>query len=97
MPTGHYWPVAAEQDFAGQFAVTLADVVGLGNHSDWRRRIGCCGPSGSYGRNRVCGCGDEIGTERSDCIFPKAVYLDPSRLLTAPPDTGTDTAANGGT
>src|SRR4051812_35037431 len=47
VPQGHYWLVAAGQDFAGQFAVPLADLVGVGYHPDDRRLIGCCGPSGT--------------------------------------------------
>jgi hypothetical protein len=86
VPPGRYWPVPAGQDFAGSFAVALADLVGVGYHPDTQRLIGCCGPSGAGGRNRVCECGYEIGTERSDCIWPQAVYLDPSQVLAMDPD-----------
>lgn len=73
VPVGRYWRVPAGEDFAGAFAVALADLVGVGYHSDARRLIGCCGLSGSEGHNRLCGCGYEVGTERSDCIWPQAV------------------------
>jgi hypothetical protein len=86
VPEGHYWPVATGQDFAGHFAVALADLVGVGYHADPRRMIGCCGPSGIAGPNRVCACGQEVGTERSDCIWPQAVYLDPSQVRAMTPD-----------
>jgi hypothetical protein len=86
LPEGHFWLVGEGHDFAGQFAVPLADVIGVRYHTDRNRLIGCCGPSGSEGPNRVCGCGCEIGTERSDCIWPHAVYLDPVRVLAVSPD-----------
>ena len=93
IPEGHYWLVAAGQDFAGQFAVPLADLVGVGYHADRRRLIGCCGPSGIDGPNRVCGCGREVGTERSDCIWPQAVYLDPSLVRAVASDAEPGAAA----
>ena len=89
VPAGSYWLVDAGQDFAGQFAVALADLVGVGYHHDSRRLIGCCGPSGSDGPNRICGCGHEVGTERSDCIWPTAVYLGPTRVVAVAPDAYT--------
>ncbi len=95
VPEGHYWPVATGQDFAGQFAVPLADLVGVGYHPDRRRLIGCCGPSGTDGPNRVCGCGREVGTELSDCMWPQAVYLDPSQVLVVPPNAEPGAAAGG--
>jgi len=91
VPQGSYWPVAAGHDFAGQFAVAFGDLVGVGYHPDRQRLVGCCGPSGSDGRNRVCGCGYEIGTERSDCIWPQACYLDPPQVLAVAPDAAPGT------
>jgi hypothetical protein len=96
VPPGHYWPVPEGGEFAGQFAVSLTDQVGIGYHADTRRLMGCCGPNGLQGRNRVCGCGYEVGTERSDCIWPYAVYLDPSRVLSVAPDAEPGAAAAGG-
>lgn len=89
VPTGHYWPVPEGQDFAGHFAVDLADLVGVGYHPDSRRLIGCCGPSGADGPNRICGFGHEVGTERSDRLWPRAVYLDPSLVVAVDPDSYT--------
>ena len=86
VPNGLYWPVGTGQDFEGQFAVSLTDVSCTGYHLDLRRLLGCCGPSGTSGRNRVCNCGGEVGTERSDCIWPHAVYLDPSQILAVVPE-----------
>lgn len=32
-----------------------------------RRLVGCCGPNGLSGANRICFCGAEIGTQSEDC------------------------------
>lgn len=66
----------------------LTDVVGY--HADTERLLGCCGPSGNAGPNRVCQCGREVGTERSDCIWPSAVYLDPNKVEGVAPQTESD-------
>jgi hypothetical protein len=84
VPEGHYWLVSAEQDFAGQIAVPLASIVEPHYHSERERLSGCCGPSGTGGMNRVCACGQEIGTERSDCIWPYAVYLHTAQIVIEP-------------
>lgn len=78
--TGHFWQVAPAREFAGQFAVNVNDVRELEYHPDLTRHNGCCGPSGRAGRNRICACGNEVGTEQSDCSFPHAVYLEPDRV-----------------
>ena len=89
VPAGRYWPVSAGHlpstssegvvvDFTGHFAVRSEDLICVGDHPDLRRWIGCCGPSGTNGPNRVCSCGQAVGTERSDCMWPAAVYLDPT-------------------
>ena len=96
VPAGAYWPVTAGHlpsyhvplgasesvavDFTGCYAVRPDALVGVGNHPDGRRWIGCCGPSGTDGPNRVCGCGRTVGTERSGCMWPVAVYLDPAAV-----------------
>ncbi len=96
VPEGRYWPVAADHlpssfdgrpvDFAGCFAVRTDSLVGVGNHPERGRWVGCCGPSGAHGPNRVCACGHAVGTERSDCMWPVAVYLDPQAVRTVEPD-----------
>jgi len=98
VPAGRYWLVPEGQDFAGAFAVGRADLVSVGYHSDARRLSGYCGPSGAGGRNRLCGCGCgyEVGTERSDCNWPQAVYLDPLQVLAVAPDAEPDAAAADG-
>ena len=96
VPVGSFWPVAlipvgpfqpmpGTEDFLGQFAVALVDLIGVGYHPDQARLIGCCGPSGTDGPNRICACGREIGTERSDCLASQAVFLDPVRVQAVEP------------
>lgn len=87
LPAGHFWKVAAGEEFVDEFAVPLDGLIGVGYHPDRQRLIGCCGPSGTHGRNRVCVCGREVGTERSDCIWPHAVYLDASEVLVVSQDS----------
>ena len=86
VPGGYYWPVVAGKDFAGQFAIAIEDMLGVHYHPEDRRLAGCCGPSGAFGPNRVCPAGHEVGTERSDCIWPHAVYLDPTLVMGVSPD-----------
>ena len=93
VPAGCFWPVAADHlptiaddgpvDFTGCYAVQADELIGVGNHPDRKRWIGCCGPSGTGGPNRVCSCGRAVGTERSDCMWPVAVYLDPQSVCLA--------------
>lgn len=48
--------------------VNLDDVLSTVLHTkNCTRLSGCCGLDGVDGPNRVCGCGAEVGTERSDC------------------------------
>lgn len=99
VPAGMFWPVAmippgptrrmhVAEDFAGRFAVALADLVDVLPHPDPRRLIGCCGPNGTAGPNRVCACGREVGTERSDCLGSRAAYLDPALVRMVAPGPG---------
>jgi hypothetical protein len=90
VPDDAYWIVAQghlptrfdgrQIDFMGCYAVHPEALVGVGKHPDPERWIGCCGPSGTGGPNRVCTCGRAIGTERSDCMWPIAIYLDPKNV-----------------
>jgi hypothetical protein len=70
-------------DFAGCYAVHPDSLAGVGKHPDPERWIGCCGPSGTGGLNRICICGRPVGTERSDCLCPVAIYLDPTAVRPA--------------
>jgi hypothetical protein len=102
VPEGHYWPVAAGHpkaeyyfqsahvlvsDFTGHFAIRPDALIGVGRHPDPGRWVGCCGPSGLGGPNRVCTCGREVGTERADCLFAVAVYLDHAAVRAVEPET----------
>jgi hypothetical protein len=90
VPEGRYWQVTSEHlpsslngqpvDFTECFAVRQDALLGVGNHPEKLRWIGCCGASGTHGPNRICACGQEVGTERSDCMWPVAVYLDPQTV-----------------
>jgi hypothetical protein len=46
--------------------------------------IGCCGWNGQAGRNRLCQCGAEVGTEINDCSTAYELHLDPDRVQTSP-------------
>ncbi len=86
-PEGMYWPVppghlpttrdGVPVDFTGWYALRPDALAGVGEHPDPARWSGCCGPSGAGGPNRTCRCGRAVGTERADCMWPVAVYLDP--------------------
>jgi hypothetical protein len=90
VPEGTYWPVTAGHlptssqgvpvDFTGCYAVRPDALVGVGKHPARERWLGCCGPSGTGGPNRICSCGRAVGTERSDCMWPVSVYLDPQAV-----------------
>jgi hypothetical protein len=56
------------------------DAAGLVDHADHRRQVGCCGPDGMNGPNKVCGCGAEIGTLRADCWSSQELRLHPARV-----------------
>jgi uncharacterized protein (TIGR02996 family) len=60
----------------GETTVHLQDAVFIQRHPDTMRLQGCCGPDGSHGLNTICRNAHEIGTERSDCWMPHALWLD---------------------
>lgn len=94
VPEGTYWRVTPGHlpswhqdlpvDFTGCYAIRPDALIAVGEHSSAERWMGCCGPSGSGGPNRVCRCGCAVGTERSDCMWPIAVYLDPQVVCPSP-------------
>ncbi|MBI1492838.1 hypothetical protein [Halocynthiibacter styelae] len=43
----------------------LRETVGFTPHTE--RLMGCCSISSGYGPNRVCQCGEHVGTQSSDC------------------------------
>jgi hypothetical protein len=95
VPEGTYWRVSPGHlptsmegvavDFTGCYAIRSDVLVGVGEHPDPARWSGCCGPSGARGPNRTCRCGRAVATERSDCMWPAAVYLDPRAVYPAEP------------
>jgi hypothetical protein len=85
VPVRSYWLHRHDEDFPRHYVVSLQDAIEIKQHEDTRRWIGCCGPSGNAGRNRVCNCGREVGTERSDCMWSEGVYLDPERVIAITP------------
>ena len=96
VPEDAYWIVAEGHlpttfdgkpvDFTSCYAVHPDALVGVGKHPDRERWIGCCGPSGTGGLNRICICGRPVGTERSDCMWPVAIYLYPIAVRPNVPD-----------
>jgi hypothetical protein len=83
---GYYWLNDHNEEFPRHYVVSLQDAILINYHKDTNRLIGCCGPSGNAGRNRVCACGYEVGTERSDCMWSQGVYLDPERIIAVTQD-----------
>lgn len=59
----------------GCYVINLADSRNLAIHTDPRRLAGCCGLDGCDGPNRVCACGIEVATEKSDCWKPHALVF----------------------
>jgi hypothetical protein len=56
------------------------DAAGLRDHPGGGRFIGCCGPSGMYGMNQVCGCGAEVATLVADCLMQYELHIHPARV-----------------
>jgi hypothetical protein len=106
VPEGTYWRVTPGHlptwnegvpvDFTGCYAIRPDALIAVGEHSSAERWMGCCGPSGGGGPNRICSCGSPIGTERSDCMWPIAVYLDPQLVCPSTPAAEPGPAADVG-
>jgi hypothetical protein len=83
VPTGYF--AVSDGDYytgtEGQRLVNLADMRSWYRHTDLRRLNGCCGLDGCDGPNRLCDCGAEIGTERSDCWHAHCIALLPEAVL----------------
>ncbi|MEV8557172.1 hypothetical protein AB0478_12035 [Streptomyces sp. NPDC051917] len=60
------------------------DVVELDAHPDVMRGIGCCGPDGEHGVNRVCVCGAEVAIAAADCTTEYATRCVPDAVRTVP-------------
>ncbi|MGK4579578.1 hypothetical protein [Kitasatospora sp. HPMI-4] len=68
----------------GTFVLHPEDTTGLLPHPDPRRHVGCCGPDGMSGGNRVCPCGAEVATLVADCWTYQELRLDPERVRAEP-------------
>lgn len=83
---GFYIVVDDENDYfpprdKGAIIINIKDLINSNYyHSDEGRLNGCCGYDGCDGMNRVCLCGHEIGTERSDCWISHFIALNPESV-----------------
>ena len=79
IPQGHFWTADKNQlDFIqGHVMVHLDDVRNMKHHPDARRHNGCCGEDGCDGPNRVCECGNAVGTLVSDCWTSFYFHFEP--------------------
>ncbi|MEV6293601.1 hypothetical protein AB0M41_24870 [Streptomyces sp. NPDC051896] len=59
-------------------------VVELDAHPDAMRGIGCCGPDGEHGVNRVCVCGAEVAIAAADRTTEYATRFAPDAVRTVP-------------
>ncbi|MEU0008550.1 hypothetical protein ABZ079_30925 [Streptomyces sp. NPDC006314] len=60
------------------------DVPELVFHPDSWRHIGCCGPDGEHGANRLCPCGAEVAIVAADCTSEYATRFVPDAVRTVP-------------
>ncbi|MFI8960646.1 hypothetical protein ACIGO8_00920 [Streptomyces sp. NPDC053493] len=68
----------------GQYVLHPDDVLPLGFHPEIRRLVGCCGPAGDDGVNRVCACGAEVATAYADCCGPYETLFVPDAVRVVP-------------
>ncbi|MDH6710167.1 hypothetical protein P3T27_006916 [Kitasatospora sp. MAA19] len=66
------------------FVLHPEDTTGLLPHPNPRRPVGCCGPDGMNGSNRICSCDAEVATLAADCWTYQELRLDPERVRTEP-------------
>ncbi|MEY9994541.1 hypothetical protein ABIE67_006573 [Streptomyces sp. V4I8] len=64
----------------GTYVLHPLDALGLAPHSDVTRLIGCCGPDGTRGVNRVCACGAEVAIVAADCCSGYETRLVPGAV-----------------
>jgi hypothetical protein len=77
MPPGmaFEWPQAFRR--FPEVWINLGDMPGEPLYTPHKKRLnGCCGLDGCDGPNRVCRCGEHIGTEQSDCWSPRVFVPD---------------------
>lgn len=68
----------------GTYVLHPLDVVALDPHPDVTRHIGCCGPDGEHGVNRLCRCGAEAAIAADDCTTAYATRLVPGAVRAVP-------------
>lgn len=88
VPVGHYTCATGRYDYwttaigTGNYLLNLADLLHVRPHPDQRRRLGCCGPAGTDGKNLLClTCGYEVGTEHADCHMAHFAELAPADVV----------------
>ena len=65
--------------YVPQIWMNLDDLLGEARYTPHTGRLsGCCGLSDGDGPNRICECGNHIGTEFSECDTPRMFVPDPS-------------------
>ncbi|MDG4864169.1 hypothetical protein P8605_39115 [Streptomyces sp. T-3] len=64
----------------GTYVLNPLDVVELDFHPDLDRSMGCCGPDGDYGVNRVCSCRAEVAVLAADCTSRYELRLIPDAV-----------------
>jgi len=64
----------------GRYIINLADAKNMHAHTNIKRLNGCCGMDGCDGPNRLCACGAEVATEKSDCWMPHALIFEPEAV-----------------
>jgi hypothetical protein len=65
--------------YVPQIWMNLDDLLGEVRYTPHTGRLsGCCGLSDGDGPNRICECGNHIGTEFSECYTPRMFVPDPS-------------------
>ncbi|MGW1171314.1 hypothetical protein [Streptomyces sp. NPDC002550] len=68
----------------GTYVLPPLDVVELDAHPDVMRGMGCCGPDGEHGVNRVCVCGAEVAIAAADCTTEYATRFVPDAVRRVP-------------
>jgi hypothetical protein len=70
-------------EYAGEVAVHLEDVVALEYFPDGRGLTGCCGPMGDA-INRMCREGHGVAAECSECWLPHGMHFSLDRVKMRP-------------
>ena|SRR5688572_18503993 len=59
-----------------RYIINLDDGRNLTDHTNVKRLAGCSGMDGCDGPNKLCLCGAEVATEKSDCWMPHALIFE---------------------